>query len=189
MLLFTSFKTLGIFALTLCAVSNAAPYLEIRDDFSLVQPRGNLPSILKPKPKESRPCPTVQEAIKLSKIQSLPNALFWSGVSTPQVEALTKSSGRKQLRDLFPDDIRTDWQYSCSKAGKNEWMIMSEAMATIASGEAWVLKDSDAELKAANAKPDPFWEHELATMKSVGKVTKLYRVDKGGNVLEQIPLR
>jgi hypothetical protein len=175
-MLFTSFKTLGLFALTFSAVSNAAPYPEVKDDFSLMQRRGNSPS----KPQLAH-CPTVEEAIKLSAIKSLPNALFWSGVSIPQVEALTKKSGRKQLRDLFPDDIRTQIQHLCAAEGKDEWVIMSEAMATIASGEAWVLK-------AADAPHDKYWDLEYQTMAKHRKVTALYRVNQQGVKEEQIHL-
>jgi len=177
-MLFISFKTLGLFALTFYAVSNAAPYPEIKDDTSLMQRRGNSPS----KPKhELTHCPTVAEAIKLSAIQHLPNALFWSGVALPQVESLAKKSGRKQLRDLFPDDIRTEIQRVCSAEKIDEWTIMSEAMATIASGEAWVFK-------AADAPHDKYWDIEYQAMARHKKVTALWRVNQQGVKQEEIHL-
>jgi len=177
-MLFTSFKTLGLFALTFYAVSNAAPYPEIKDDSGLMQRRGNSPS----KPKvELTHCPTVAEAIQLSAIQHLPNALFWSGVSLQKVEDLAKRSRRKQIRHLFPDAIRIEIQRVCSAENIDEWAIMSEAMATIASGEAWVFKDAD-------APHDKYWDIEYQAIVKHKKVTALWRVNQQGVKQEQIHL-
>jgi hypothetical protein len=164
------FKTLSIAAIAFGAVSNAAP-LTKQEGLSLAA-RGNGSS-------KPTTC-TTESAASVAAIQSLPgNALFWSDVSLPRVEALQKKSRRHPLRDVFPDNIRNEITTTCQTTGGDHWEVMSEAMAGMASGETWVLKDTPGHVG------DKYWNMEYAIMAQHRQV-KLWRVNDAGVKLEQL---
>jgi len=182
MLFFPIFSTIGITALILCSVSNAAPVSVLYDDLNL-QTRGNIPSVAN----SFTTCPTVTEllhAMEAHLPQLHNNALFWTDVGLPVVEQLALKKGKKHLRDLFPNNVRTELNRLCATKNSphQDFLLMSEAMATLASGEAWVLKET----ALGSGPADIFWERELATMRNLRRVTQLWRVDRSGRKIERI---
>ena len=68
----------------------------------------------------------------------------------------------------------------CAKESKDPWEILSEAMATIATGEAWLLKNE------AGVPDGKCWKIELEAMKRLKKVTAIWRVDIEGKKHENL---
>jgi hypothetical protein len=165
------FKTLSIAAIVLGAVSNAVPLIEPQEDISLAA-RGAGPS----KPSAC----TLDAALAAASVKSLRgNALFYTGVSLPKVQAVQKKSGRKSILDVFPATVRDELQVLCHKSGGDAWAIMSQAMAELASGETWVLKTTPGHAGGT------YWNMEYNVMAQHRQVT-LYRVDEAGAKVEHL---
>jgi len=181
-ILLPTFSTFGIITLILCSVSNAAPVSVLYDELNL-QTRGNLPSVAN----KFTTCPTAAQLLHAMS-PHLPqlhnNALFWTDVGLPIVEQLAVKKGKKHLRDLFPDNVRIELKRLCVNeySPHEDFLLMSEAMATLASGEAWVLKET----ALGSGPADIFWEREFTTLKNLRRVTQLWRVDRSGRKIERI---
>jgi hypothetical protein len=142
-----------------------------QEGFSLAARRG----------RQSRPTTcTVDSATQVAAIKWLNgNALFWSDVSIHRVEALQLKSWRTTLWDVFPDNIRDEVTATCQATGSDHWEVMSKAMAGMASGETWVLKDIPGHVGSR------YWNMEYEVLAQHRQV-KLFRVNDAGVKLEQL---
>jgi len=182
MLFLTTFNAFSFTALLLFSVTNAAPVSVFQYDPNL-QTRGNSHSVAH----QLTTCPDAERLIQLLRphLPDLHNkALFWTDVGLPVAEKFALERGKLQLRDIFHADVRGELQRVCNRGDgiQHDFMVMSEAMAILASGEAWVLKDSP----LSSGPQDIFWEKELTTMRNRRRVTQLWRVDRSGRKVERI---
>jgi hypothetical protein len=173
-----------IAVLALCAISNAMPAsLNNTREFDL-EPRGHIPS---------RPtrCPTHDEAIAMSNYPTLHNiGLLYTGI-----DVNSGALGNIELRFhkvsiylMYTKATIEEIHYICQGEGRDGFQILSEAFASVMSGEVDILK------------PTPGWggggryftmERDVLINKNrtyPGAISAIYRVDGWGQRLERLYL-
>ncbi|THV01990.1 hypothetical protein K435DRAFT_836680 [Dendrothele bispora CBS 962.96] len=121
-------------------------------------------------------CPTQQEVNQIAEELNgeLTNALFWTnGVDLVTQGKIKKKYHKKVLRDVFPgeilDRIRELCGHNPNHSNGDAFMLMSTAMATIATGEAWVLTTQEWSTQVLQ-NPDVYFQREMTTLHSLKKV-------------------
>ncbi|THU81321.1 hypothetical protein K435DRAFT_809182 [Dendrothele bispora CBS 962.96] len=169
--------TFSVFSLAACAtLLMAAHAVPVGEDLTVsvrnLYPRGQSQSAIKAELEKDTKCPS-QEKItdygeSLNGGKALTNGLFWtSDVNLEDLAKVKKGHSKKVLRDIFPDAIRDLILERCNGVAHSStdgWMLMSTAMATIASGEAWILtrKTNLVPHNILSQNTDQYFKQELA---------------------------
>ncbi|THU94522.1 hypothetical protein K435DRAFT_899787 [Dendrothele bispora CBS 962.96] len=129
---------------------------------------------------KSKKCPTLKETLSIAHQLNgdLTNALFYSRVSLPTVQTVRSHYRKKYLQDVFPSQVFSLIRELCGHAAphstQDPLMLMSRAMAGIASGEAWVLGSKDS-VTAGTVEQDggPYFKAEIDMMRLYKRVHTL----------------
>lgn len=179
--MFSSLKSLPralVFGILLVAqIGNAAPVPQ-SDTFTSLEARGANQSGL------ITPTCDVAGALALANTQGpINNALFWSGtgVGLVTVDKVAATFSKKQLRHVWDDAARTAIQKACVDSnGPNYFAPLSQAFATLAGGETWVLVGDDQFKAKTLPTDDEFLNMEVALLKSRPAVTSIVMVNAKG---------
>ncbi|TFK23437.1 hypothetical protein FA15DRAFT_705429 [Coprinopsis marcescibilis] len=124
---------------------------------------------------------TVESIISIAAYTSLDRTgLFWKageGVTVVEAEHVARTFNRKHLRDVWDEPTENKILDSCGRVGKDGWLIMSKAMASIALGEAWAIVPD----RNLGSQDDIYFNAELAILRERG--VRVIRVDTDGTIL------
>ncbi|THU83309.1 hypothetical protein K435DRAFT_871408 [Dendrothele bispora CBS 962.96] len=180
--------TFSVFSLAACATLFMATHaVPVGEDQALssrnLYPRGQSQSAIKAELEKDTKCPSQEEITNIGKSlngdKALTNGLFWTNdVNLNDLDKVKKAHSKKVLRDIFPTEIRDLILERCNGAAHTAtdgWMLMSTAMATIASGEAWILtpKANLVPKNTLSSHADKYFKQELAIIEQKRMVQTL----------------